>query len=150
MHEFVIQECEDLDVIRELFSEYSQIKGAEICFVSFGEELGNLEDYYRGGSLLVASVDGSPAGCIALRKDKDLLAELKRLYVRPAYRGQGYGRALLDAALEKAGELGFREVWFTTIPAVMSTAYEMYRRKGFQEKPEEEGVVYMWRAVSAE
>ncbi len=143
MRELEVRECTDLEEIKALFREYSQLKGAEGCFVSFGEELADLKGFYKGGALLIGHEDGDAAACIALRKIDEASCEAKRLYIRPAYRGRGYARIMLGAMLDKARELGFKEVTFTTRPDVMSIAYALYQRMGFEELSKEDGVVAM-------
>ena len=143
MSEFNVGVCNDNEVIKEIFKEYSQIKGAESCFVSFDKELADLDGYYKGGALLLGSEDGTPAGSIAIRKIDDETCEAKRLFIKPEFRGKGYARVMLNAMLDKAKKLGFKEVTFTTKPAVMKVGYELYKRMGFEEVGEENGIVSM-------
>ncbi len=140
---FEVKECSDPEVIKELFVEYSQIKGAESCFVSFDKELNDLAGYYSGGSIMVGYEEGKPIACVAVRKISDDTCEGKRLFIKPEYRGKGYARIMLKAMTDKASELGFREVVFTTKPEVMSVGYGLYKRMGFEELSEENGVVSM-------
>ena len=123
--------------------EYAQIKGAESCFVSFDRELDDLGSFYSGGSLLVGFEHDKPAACVAVKKLNDNICEAKRLYIKPEYRGNGYARIMIDAMLEKAKELGFSEVTFTTKPSVMQIGYGLYKRMGFAETAEEDGIVSM-------
>ena len=81
-----------------------------------------------GGALLLAP----GRGCVAIRRVDDDACELKRLYVRPAERGTGLGRTLVEAALARARELGYRRVLLDTTPG-MEAAHELYRRLGFRE-----------------
>ena len=149
MEAFSVKECRDYGLVKELFLEYARMKGAESCFVSFEKETGDLAAFYSGGALLVGYEGEAPAGCIAIKRlDKDH-CEAKRLYIRPAYRGKGYARIMLGAMLDKAGELGFREVSFTTKPSVMPIAYGLYKRMGFRELSEEDGIVEMSISISA-
>ena len=149
MNDFSVKECRDYGLVKELFLEYAGMKGAESCFVSCEKEIGDLEAFYSGGALLVGYEGEAPAGCIAIKKiDKDH-CEAKRLYIRPAYRGKGYARLMLGTMLDKAGELGFREVSFTTKPSVMPIAYGLYRRMGFREISEEDGIVEMSISIHA-
>lgn len=142
---FNVKDCTDTEIIRALFKEYSQIKGAESCFVSFETELADLEAFYRGGALLAGYEDEKPVACIAIRKIDDKCCEAKRLFVRPEYRGKGYARVMLDAMLNRAAELGFEKVTLTTKPSVMRIGYELYKRMGFQEVSERDGTVSMVR-----
>ncbi len=140
---FAVKECWDEAIVKPLFNEYSQIQGAEECFVSFGKEMADLPGFYRGGAILAGFEDGTPCAVVALRRLDDATCEAKRLFVKPACRGKGYARPMLEAMLEKAGELGFREVTFTTKPSVMQIGYGLYKRMGFEEVAEENGIVTM-------
>ena len=143
MKAFVVSECHAFGIIRELFLEYSKIKGAESCFVSLENELENLESFYAGGALLVGCENGTPVGCIAIRKVDENTCEAKRLFIKPEYRGKGYARILLESMLSKARELGFVTVSLTTKPSVMPVAYGLYGRMGFYELSEDAGTVRM-------
>ena len=109
MSEFNVGVCKNNEIIKEVFKEYSQIKGAESCFVSFDKELADLDGYYKGGALLLGSEDGTPVGSIAIRKIDDDTCEAKRLFIKPEFRGKGYARVMLNAMLDMAKELGFKE-----------------------------------------
>ncbi len=143
MTNFKVKECSDTEVVKVLFKEYSQIKGAESCFVSFDKELADLEGFYRGGALLVGYEENVPVACIAIKKLSDATCEAKRLFIKPESRGKGYARIMLNTMLDKAKELGFEEVTFTTKPAVMQIGYGLYKRMGFEEYGEENGTVSM-------
>ena len=143
MDSFVVKECNDTTVIKALFTGYSQIKGAESCFVSFDKEMADLESFYSGGTILVGYEDELPVACIALKKTNDLTSEAKRLFIKPECRGKGYARIMLNVMLDRAGELGFSEVTFTTKPSVMEIGYGLYKRMGFEEVSEKDGIVSM-------
>lgn len=147
MKSFTVKECNDAEVIKELFTEYSQIKGAESCFVSFDKELGDLHSFYKGGVLLAGYEDEKPVACIAIKKIDDSTCEAKRLFIKPEYRGNGYARIMMDTMLTSAKELGFKEVTFTTKPSVMQIGYGMYKRMGFEEISENDGIVKMRMAI---
>jgi putative acetyltransferase len=123
----------DIATARELFEEYWGSFGFTPCFQGFGAEVAGLPGKYAApqGRLALALVDGSAAGCVALRRVDDLRAEAKRLYVRPAFRGQGVGAALLEYIIEQARAAGYRELVGDTMP-VMQDALEMYKRRGFE------------------
>lgn len=140
---FTVREWSDAETVRELFVEYSHIKGAESCFVSFDKELNDLAGFYAGGAILVGYEDDRPIACVAIKKISDTTCEGKRLFIKPECRGKGYARIMLKAMTDKASELGFEEVVFTTKPEVMSVGYGLYKRMGFEELSEENGVVSM-------
>ena len=126
---------EQVAVIRDLFQEYGASLGFSLCFQSFDEELARLPGEYAppSGRLLLASVDGAPAGCAALHRLDDRIAEMKRLYVRPAYRGQKLGLALTQRILQEARAIGYTHVRLDTVAGVMDDAIRVYRRLGFRE-----------------
>ncbi len=143
MGTFEVKECNDTEVVKELFKEYSQIKGAESCFVSFDKELADLKAFYKGGALLVGCEDEKPVACIAIKKLDDVTCEAKRLFIKPEFRGRGYARTMLNTMLDRARGLGFKEVTFTTKPSVMEIGYGLYKRMGFEEVSEKDGIVSM-------
>ncbi len=143
MSDFIVKDCSNPEIVKPLFLEYSQIKGAESCFVSFDKEIADLNEYYKGGALLVGYKKNKPVSCVALKKINDKSCEGKRLFIKPEYRGNGYARILLHAMIEKAKALGFTEIVFTTKPSVMKTAYALYKRMGFEELSETDGTVTM-------
>jgi putative acetyltransferase len=119
--------------VRALFEEYWQSFGFTPCFQNFGEELAGLPGAYAppSGRLGLASINGQPAGCVALRRVDDSRAEPKRLYVRPAFRGHGLGRALLEWVIIEARAAGYTELVGDTMP-VMKDALALYDRMGFE------------------
>ncbi len=140
---FEVKECLDTEIIKELFIEYSHIKGAESCFVSFDKELNDLTGFYKGGVLLAGYEDETPVSCIAVKKIDNDVCEAKRLFIKPESRGKGYARQMLNAMLDKAKDLGFKKVTFTTKPSVMQIGYGLYKRMGFEEVSETDGIVSM-------
>jgi GNAT superfamily N-acetyltransferase len=126
-------EPERVPVVRALFREYWDSFGFTPCFQNFGEELAGLPGKYAppDGRLALAWADGVPAGCVALRRFDQQRGEVKRLYVRPAYRGCGLGRTLLEWVLGEARALGYGEIVGDTMP-VMGDALAMYDRMGFE------------------
>jgi GNAT superfamily N-acetyltransferase len=134
---------EPLVEVRELFREYWDSFGFTPCFQNFGEELASLPGLYAppSGRLGIARVDAIPAGCIALRPLDATRCEGKRLYVRPAFRGQGLGRALLEWLAAEARAAGYREIIGDSMP-VMREALELYKRIGFEVgEPEADGKI---------
>jgi putative acetyltransferase len=121
-----------IEACRELFVEYQEGLGVSLCFQGFERELATLPgDYARPrGRLLLARIAGEPAGCVALRPLSEDAAEMKRLYVRPAYRGMGVGRLLAECVVDEARALGFGAVKLDTLPA-MAAAQRLYADLGF-------------------
>jgi putative acetyltransferase len=121
-----------------LFREYAGSLGIDLCFQSFEQELATLPTMYGppGGWLFLAEDDetNDVLGCIGLRALSGGVAEMKRLYVRPAARGRGLGRMLATAVLDVAREVGYRCVRLDTLPS-MAEAQELYRCLGFVEIP---------------
>jgi carbonic anhydrase len=119
--------------VRVLLQEYWDSFGFTPCFQNFGDELAGLPGAYAppNGRLALATIDGQPAGCAALRRVDDLRAEAKRLYVRPAFRGRGLGRALVEWVMNEARAAGYREMVGDTMPA-MRDALALYDRMGFE------------------
>lgn len=141
--DFEIRDNNDNEIAKSLIREYSTIKGAEQCFVSLDKELADLDSYYRGGAFMIGYKNNYPIATVAIKKIDDNACELKRLYVKTDYRGKGYARLLVDAILDRARKLGYREIRLTTKPAVMLVAYEYYIRRGFEELENENGTVSM-------
>lgn len=128
---------EDLAVARALFVEYAASLSVDLSFQDFETELTTLPGAYAppAGALLLAELAGDVVGCVALRPlDPPSVAELKRLYVRPAGRGAGAGRALTKAVLEHARRAGYERVRLDTLP-FMREAQALYRALGFVDIP---------------
>jgi GNAT superfamily N-acetyltransferase len=98
-----------------------------------GGEVDDPRACYRAGALLLARSAGRAVGVVGVRGLGPGVAELKRMYVRPAARGLGAGQALLDAAVTTASRLGFRVLQLQTLPSDMAIAHRMYRERGFVE-----------------
>lgn len=125
----------DLDVARQLFGEYAASLEVELDFQDFSSELASLPGLYAppAGTLLVAEAEGEVIGCVGLRPlEPPAIAELKRLYVRPAFRGTGAGRALTETALAIARSLGYHRVRLDTLPSMLE-ARRLYAKLGFRE-----------------
>jgi putative acetyltransferase len=131
---------EEIDAVREIFREYAQGLGVDLCFQQFDEELASLPGEYAAprGALLLATVDGEIAGCCALRPldtaDYPNAAEMKRLFVRKAFRNFGLGRQLAEATLDAAREAGYSCVLLDTLDD-MEAARALYEELGFEEIP---------------
>jgi putative acetyltransferase len=120
---------------RILFREYENGLGISLCFQNFEQELANLPGDYKppDGRLLLCEHDGLVAGCIALRKLESGVCEIKRLYVRPAFRGKGLGKFLVKTIIHEAREIGYERMRLDTLPGRMDDAIALYRSMGFKE-----------------
>lgn len=129
-----------LEETREIFREYATTLAVDLCFQNFEAELTELPGDYRApqGQLLLALVGGVVAGCGAMRPLPDCdypnACEMKRLYVRPAFRGFGLGRLLVQALLDEAKRAGFSAVLLDTLDD-MEAARGLYAAFGFEEVP---------------
>jgi putative acetyltransferase len=126
---------EDVAHARSLFVEYAQWLGVDLCFQGFETELKNLPGAYAPprGCLLLAGPGTGAFACIALRPlDAAGVGEVKRLYVQPAQRGQGWGRRLVDALIERARAIGYGELKLDTLER-MKAARALYAAVGFRE-----------------
>src|SRR3954471_8854199 len=121
--------------VRALFVEYSQSLEVDLCFQNFNAELASLPGAYAppSGCLLYCTIDDRVAGCIALRKIDDSTCEMKRLYIRPEFRGHGLGQVLVTEILDRARKLGYRTMRLDTLPGMMDSAIRLYREFGFYE-----------------
>ena len=128
-----VQSSPHLETARELFLEYQQAIGIDLCFQNFSAEVADLPGEYAPpeGRLFICFVDGLAAGCAALRKIDEQLCEMKRMYVRPAFRGQHLGRLLAERIIQDAQTIGYRAMRLDTLPA-MTEAIALYRSLGFQ------------------
>jgi putative acetyltransferase len=126
----------DLATVRRLFREYERSLSVDLCFQGFESELRSLPGSYvaPGGVLLLGRVDGRVAGCAALRPGPGASGEMKRLFVRPAYRRSGVGRALVGAVADVARTFAYRDLVLDTLPEMVE-AHRLYVRLGFREVP---------------
>ena len=135
LHATQVESREQAAEVRELFLEYARSLTFDLCFQSFDKELAGLPGDYAPpeGRLLLAIFDGQTAGCVALRKIENDVCEMKRLYVRPQFRGKGLGKALAERIIHEAREIGYKKLRLDTVEPVMRAAVAMYRQLGFQE-----------------
>jgi putative acetyltransferase len=125
--------AEHFDWARSLISEYAASLPVDVSYEHVPEECARLPGEYAPprGALLLALAEGAPAGCIALRPLDVDVCEMKRVYLRPAWRGRGIGRALAVSIVESARRIGYRRMRLDTIPA-MKPAIALYRSMGFR------------------
>jgi ribosomal protein S18 acetylase RimI-like enzyme len=130
-----VKSAAQIDQARELFLEYAKSLGFSLCFQNFDQELAGLPGDYAPpeGRLLLAEYEGQLAGCVALHKLDESICEMKRLYMRPQFRGKGLGRALADCIIAEARQIGYRQMRLDTVEPVMKDAVAMYRKIGFKE-----------------
>jgi ribosomal protein S18 acetylase RimI-like enzyme len=122
-----------IQAARELFLEYERAIGIDLCFQNFSAEVANLPGEYvsPAGRLYICFVDGLVAGCVALRKIDERICEMKRLYVRPDFRGQHLGRLLAERVIQDAKTIGYDAMRLDTLPS-MTEAIALYHSLGFQ------------------
>ena len=123
-----------LDEIDVLFREYEASIGGDLCFQHFDEELASLPGEYQppDGYMLMAMWDEEFAGCGAIRKVDEAVCEMKRLYVRPGFRGRKIGRLLATALIKRASNQGYSIMRLDTLPS-MQRARALYAALGFKE-----------------
>lgn len=124
----------DLEVVRALFKEYALSLGIDLDFQDFDRELAGLPGGYAppAGRLILARQEEQVLGFVGLRKFSGKTCEMKRLYVRPGFRGKGIGRGLAKAVIAEAREIGYRRMRLDTLPW-MDGAIALYRSLGFKE-----------------
>lgn len=127
------QGAHDVALARALFEEYAAWLAVDLCFQGFAQELATLPGAYARprGRLLLAGAPGDAFACIALRPLDATTGEVKRLYVQPRARGQGWGRRLADALIGEARTIGYRELKLDTLER-MAEARSLYESLGFR------------------
>jgi ribosomal protein S18 acetylase RimI-like enzyme len=122
-----IAPVEDLAVVRELITEYANALGVDLSFQDLDHELATLDEFYE--LILIAE---PAAGCVALRRIDDSICEMKRLYVRPAFRGHNLGRRLAEQIIDDARQRGYKRMRLDTLPTMLA-AIPLYQALGFVE-----------------
>jgi len=146
--------AEDMDSARAIFREYEAWLAMDLCFQGFEDEVKNLPGKYAppGGRLYLAEADGQLAGCIALRDLDGGVCEMKRLFVRDAFRGCQIGRILIERLIDEARAIGYERMRLDTYPPKMGKAVGLYKSYGFYEIPAyyhnpHDGVLFMVLAL---
>jgi ribosomal protein S18 acetylase RimI-like enzyme len=119
---------------KELFQEYAESLGFDLCFQNFNAELDSFPKHYSPptGCLFLALSQSQPIGCVGLRYFEKGICEMKRLYVRPNFRGKNVGRGLVEAAIKAGKTLGYERMRLDTLPS-MEIANQLYKSLGFVE-----------------
>ena len=130
-----VQSPSQIEQARELFLEYGKSLGFSLCFQNFDKELAGLPGDYAppDGRLFLAEHQGQLAGCVALHRFDATSGEMKRLYIRPNFRGLGLGRILAERIVAEAARIGFQRIRLDTVQGTMEDAIGLYRRLGFRE-----------------
>jgi ribosomal protein S18 acetylase RimI-like enzyme len=128
------ESAEQIEQARALFIEYADRLDISLCFQDFESELAQLPGKYfpPEGRLLLAMDVERVAGCVALRRIDAATCEMKRLYVRPEWRGQGVGRRLTETIIEEARAAGYSRMLLDTLSSRMKDAVRLYRSMGFR------------------
>ena len=123
----------DYAIGRAMFEEYARAIDVDLCFQDFAAELDRLSVMYAppAGALLLARTGSEVAGCVGLRKLRDDISEMKRLYVRPEFRGRHIGRHMAEEIVRRARELGYRTLVLDTL-GTMEAAQGLYVSMGFK------------------
>jgi carbonic anhydrase len=128
-----VETPQQIEEVRRLLREYEASLNVSLCFQGFEKELAELPGEYAPprGRLLLACDGAQPAGCVALRELDEETCEMKRLYLRTEFRGQGAGRRLARAVIQEARTLGYKRMRLDTL-AAMQEAKALYESLGFK------------------
>jgi GNAT superfamily N-acetyltransferase len=135
MEIIAVNSAAGIEQARELFREYEAWLAVDLCFQNFEKELAELPGKYAPpeGRLLLALENQEAAGCVALRKIGEDTCEIKRLFLRPQFRGHGLGRQLAETIIYEARQIGYQRMRLDTLPPKMNDAIGLYRALGFRE-----------------
>ena len=124
----------ELNIIRKLFTEYTNWLGFDLAFQNYEAEFAELPGKYKppNGRLLLALYNSKVAGCVGLREFAKGICEMKRMYVKPKYRSKGIGRSLAIAVIQEARKIGYKKMRLDTVPW-MKEAIELYYALGFKK-----------------
>jgi ribosomal protein S18 acetylase RimI-like enzyme len=127
----------EIEQARRLFRAYAEWLALDLCFQGFEQELASLPGSYArpAGRLLLAKLGNEAIGCVGLRPQAPGICEMKRLWVEPGFGGRGLGRALAEAVIDAAHQIGYARMRLDTFPARMPTAQHLYESLGFREIP---------------
>lgn len=130
----IVETAKQIKLARRLFVEYAESLGFDLHFQDFQTELENLNKIYArpDGLILLAYTNDGLAGCVAMRRFEGDTCEMKRLYVRPEFRGRGLGRLLSKDIIERARKAGYKKMLLDTL-ATMTEAIALYKSLGFEE-----------------
>ena len=134
--EIVEAKQKDMPNVRDLFLEYQQLLGIDLCFQGFEQELAALPGCYASptGTILIAVTGCEIIGCVCVRARTKNEAELKRLYVKPSHQGHGVGKKLFHLAMSIAQKIGYTSIVLDTLPS-MQAAKSLYEDYGFNIIP---------------
>jgi putative acetyltransferase len=129
----VVENDAQVDDVRQLFKEYTASLGFDLHFQEYDREYAHLPGEYQppSGRLYLALCDGNIAGCVALRRFEDSICEMKRMYVKPEYRGRGIGRKMAEKVISEARKIGYKRMRLDTIDT-MAAAITLYESMGFK------------------
>jgi len=149
------QNAAEVEAVKALFLEYANSLGFSLCFQGFDEEMATFPAKYSPptGGLLLARVDGVAAGAVGVWQQSPGICEMKRLYLKPEFRGLELGRRLAEGIVEEGRRLGYRAIRLDTLQTMVA-ARALYARMGFVEVPAYyrnpiEGAVFMEMPLSS-
>lgn len=127
---------QEIAAVHRLFREYENFLDVDLCFQQFEEELASLPGKYAvpDGALFLAMDTETAAGCVGLRKTDTGVCEMKRLFVKPGFRGKGVGRMLAEKTIREAKTLGYKKMRLDTMDWLKEAA-RLYESLGFQQIP---------------